>query len=106
MLQTLLCNSHVHVPSGQRSSCTLAQDQQPACDNDSLPPPPRSVGLRRTWTFSQLPFTLPNAHSMFARDDDSGADPTGDNLVDEVSPSDDNRLAESVVCGESKSIRR
>ena len=43
---------------------------------------------------------------MFARDDDSGADPTGDNLVDEVSPSNDNRLAESVVCGESKSIRR
>ena len=67
--------------------------------------PPWSVGLCWTWTFSQLPSTLPNAHSMFARDDGGGADPTGDNLVDEVSSSDDDHLAESVVCGESKSIR-
>jgi hypothetical protein len=34
-----LCNSRVHVPSGQHSSCTLAQAQQPAHNNDSPPPP-------------------------------------------------------------------
>ena len=52
---------------------------------------------------SQLPSTLPNAHSMFTRDDDGGADPTGDNLVDEVSPSDNDCLVESVVCSVSQS---
>ncbi|KIM50034.1 hypothetical protein SCLCIDRAFT_34745 [Scleroderma citrinum Foug A] len=41
---------------------------------------------------------------MFARDDGGGADPTGDNLVDEVSSSDDDHLAESVVCGEVKDV--
>jgi len=40
---------------------------------------------------------------MFAGDDDGGVDPAGDNPVDEVSPSDDDHFAESVVRGESES---
>ena len=40
---------------------------------------------------------------MFAEDDDGGVDPAGDNLVDEVSPSNDDCFVESVVCGESES---
>ena len=40
---------------------------------------------------------------MFIGDDDGGVGPAEDDLIDEVSPSEDDRFAESIVCGDSKS---
>ena len=40
---------------------------------------------------------------MFIGDDDGGVGPAEDNLIDEVSPSKDDRFAESIVHSDSKS---
>ena len=95
-------NFHAQAPINHRSSSIPTQGRQSARDNVSQSPP-RPVGIRRTWSFSRVPSTLPNSHSMFIGDDDGGVGPAEDDLIDEVSPSEDDRFAESIVRGDSKS---
>ncbi|KAI5983249.1 hypothetical protein EDD15DRAFT_2376648 [Pisolithus albus] len=92
-------NSRVRSPFSQPSSGTLAQDQRAAHNNDT-PSPPQPVGLRRTRSFAQLPSTISNAHTMLAGNDEDEVRAAEDDLiVDDVSPSEDDRFAESIVRG-------
>ncbi|KAI5985787.1 hypothetical protein EDD15DRAFT_2373883 [Pisolithus albus] len=99
-------NLHVRSPFSQPSSGTLAQDQCAAHNNDT-PSPPRPVGLHRTRSFAQLPSTISNAHTMLAGNDKDEVRAAEDDLIiDDMSPSKDNRFAESIVhgrvCGDTR----
>ena len=97
-------NSRVHTHASQSFSGTTVQGQLPVCDDDPPSPPPRPVGLRRTQSFSRLPLATAESHTMFVRNTESGVDPGEDDLIiDEVSPSEDDRFAEAIVRGESES---
>ena len=102
-LRTLAAASSLTDPPPRKScversfsqpSFSTFQDQAPARDDS---PPPQRVGLRRTQTFSRLPSTIPPSHTMFMADTGIEAD-----AIDETSPSEDERLAMSIVRGESK----
>ncbi|KAF8837075.1 hypothetical protein BDN67DRAFT_983505 [Paxillus ammoniavirescens] len=62
----------------------------------SLPPCP--VGLRRTTSFYNQPLVVQPGHSIYATPDVEQDD---DPLIDETSPSDDERSAEAVICNGS-----
>ncbi|KAI6001903.1 hypothetical protein EDD15DRAFT_2361265 [Pisolithus albus] len=93
-------NSRIDPSYEQPSSGTLAQDQRAARDMDTPSPPVRPMGLRRTWSFQRLPSIISSSHSMLAGDDEGGVGLAEDDLaIDEASPSEDDRFAESVVRG-------
>ncbi|KAF8835704.1 hypothetical protein BDN67DRAFT_984450 [Paxillus ammoniavirescens] len=91
-------NSRVHHSLGpitNLSSTPLVRDQHPS-DEHPHSPPPWPAGLHRTQSFHQLPSFLPSSHSMFA----TNVDRNGSSVIDEASPSDDDRFAESVLHGQ------
>ncbi|KAF8842572.1 hypothetical protein BDN67DRAFT_1009611 [Paxillus ammoniavirescens] len=91
-------NSHVHHSSGpitNLSSTPLVQDQHPS-DEHPHSPLPWPAGLCQTQSFRQLPSFLPSSHSMFATNVDRNRSPA----INEASPSDDDRFAESVLHGQ------
>lgn len=97
-------NSRVYTHSSQSFSGTPVQGQHPARDNDPPSPPSRPPVLRRTQSFSRLPSTIAKSHTIFAGNTEDGGDPGEDDLViDETSPSEDDRFAEAIVRGESES---
>ena len=72
--------------------------EEQGSNNDS--PPPRLVGLRRTSSFLQLPSFLPRAHTISISDADVGGERNFNNnadAIDEMSPDEDERIAESVI---------
>ncbi|KAI5981167.1 hypothetical protein EDD15DRAFT_2201023 [Pisolithus albus] len=80
-------NSRIDPSYEQPSSGTLAQDQRTARNMDT-PSPPR------------LPSIISSSHSMLAGDDEGRVGLAEDDLaIDEASPSEDDRFAESVVRG-------
>ncbi|KAI5990603.1 hypothetical protein EDD15DRAFT_2369664 [Pisolithus albus] len=91
-------NSRVHTHSSLSFSGTPVQGQHPVHDNGSPSPPPRLPGLCRTQSFSQLPSTIAKSHTIFTENTGGGLDPGEDDLViDDVSPSEDDRCAEAVL---------
>ena len=92
-----------HSLSGNSSVPSL-QSQHWVSREPSLSPPPRLPGLRRTQSFRQLPQHLPRGHSMLATNTSAVdvEDFHEDLVIDEVSPSEDERFAESVIRGHSE----
>ncbi|KAF8547507.1 hypothetical protein OG21DRAFT_1527113 [Imleria badia] len=78
-------------------------------DSDVTPglPLPRPTGLCQIQSFRQVPLSLPRAHNIIMHDTNTkgggnperGAVHTFD--IDEMSPDEDKRLAESIICNES-----
>ena len=87
--------------SGNSSTALSLQSQHSVPLELSSSPPPHTPGLRRTQSFRQLPQSLPQGHSLFAMNENAVdvGDFNEDFVIDEVSPSEDERFAESVIRG-------
>ena len=90
-------------PSAPHSSTAPSlQSQHSAPTRDSsLPPPPRTLGSRRPQPSRQLPQPLPEEYVIFASNVE-GTDIyiNREPVIDEASPSEDERFAQSVIRGD------
>ena len=90
--------------SGNSSASPSLQSQHSVPHELSSSPPPCTPGLQRMQSFRQLPQSLPQGHSLFATNENAVdvRDFNEDPVIDEVSPSEDEHFAESVIHGHGK----